>query len=88
MLHLAEAIASREIEVDLVLVRAEGSNFPLVPTNIHMIDLNTRHTFFSLLPLINYLKRKTRCITFRAFYKYCSYYGGFVDWKENESRNL
>jgi glycosyltransferase involved in cell wall biosynthesis len=58
MLHLAEAIASSEIEVDLVLVRAEGPNLPLVPTNIRMIDLNTRHTFLSLFPLINYLKKE------------------------------
>jgi glycosyltransferase involved in cell wall biosynthesis len=58
MLHLAEELATRGIDVDLVLVRAEGPNFSLIPKNIRIIDLGVSHSLFSLFPLIEYINNE------------------------------
>jgi glycosyltransferase involved in cell wall biosynthesis len=58
MLHLAEGLTIKGVEVHLVLARAEGPNLPLVPENVQVVDLQAKNTFRSISPLVNYLNRE------------------------------
>ncbi|MBO3457554.1 glycosyltransferase [Aetokthonos hydrillicola] len=57
MLNLASAFAQRDLNVDLVLARAEGSYLPQVPTGIRIVDLKARWMPSSFPKLARYLSR-------------------------------
>jgi glycosyltransferase involved in cell wall biosynthesis len=58
MLHLAEGLTLKGVEVHLVMARAEGPNLPLVPENVWLVDLKAKNTFRSLFPLVDYINRE------------------------------
>jgi glycosyltransferase involved in cell wall biosynthesis len=58
MLHLAEGLSRKGVEVHLVLARAEGPNLPLIPENVLLVDLQAKNTFRSFFPLVDYLNRE------------------------------
>jgi glycosyltransferase involved in cell wall biosynthesis len=58
MLHLAEGLALKGLEVHLVLARAEGPNLFLVPGSVRLIDLRARSTAASIISLVSYLNRE------------------------------
>jgi hypothetical protein len=52
MLHLAEGLALKGVEVHLVLARSEGPNLPLVPGSVRLFDLRASSTAASVFPLV------------------------------------
>lgn len=56
MLSLASEFAGQGHTVDLVLAKATGEYIDQVPSNVHIVDLNTSRVLYSLFPLIRYLK--------------------------------
>ena len=56
MLNLAEGLLRRGVDVDFVLVRAEGSFMNQVPTGVRIFDLKSNRVLSSLPSLIRYLK--------------------------------
>ena len=58
MVTLANAIASRGFSVDLVLATAQGTYLKDVSPSVNVVDLRSGRIINSLLPLINYLRRK------------------------------
>ena len=58
MLDIATEMASREVPVHLVLVKAEGHYLDLVPEGVRLIDLNSHRTAASLLKLVSYVRRE------------------------------
>ncbi len=58
MLNLAGGIIDQGVQVDVVLVRAEGALFPAIPTDVRLIHLDTRRTMRSIPALAKYLRRE------------------------------
>ena len=58
MLNLAEGIAARGHDVDLVLARAEGSYLTQVSGSVRVVDLNAPRVLKSLPALVRYLHRE------------------------------
>jgi len=58
MAGLACGFADRGVDVDLVVVKAEGEFLDLVPANVRLIDLKARKTVVSLLKFLLYLRRE------------------------------
>ena len=58
MLGLAAGLSDRGIEVDLLLVRAEGEYLSQVPEVVRMINLNSHRTAASLPKLVRYIRRE------------------------------
>jgi glycosyltransferase involved in cell wall biosynthesis len=56
--NLAGGFLQRGLEVDFVLVRAEGPLLQAVPSGARVIDLSARRTLAALLPLAAYLRRE------------------------------
>ncbi len=55
---LAEGLAARGIDTEVVLVRAEGPHLAAVKAVVPVVDLHVRSTRHSLLPLARYLRRR------------------------------
>lgn len=55
---LAEALADRGIDTEVVLVRAEGPHLARVTSRMPVIDLDADATRHSVLPLARYLRRR------------------------------
>lgn len=58
MLKLAAGIADRGHPVDLVLARAKGPLLHEVSNRVNVVSFETRKDLFSLLPLVQYLRRE------------------------------
>jgi len=58
MVGVANGLAGRGHDVDLVLVKAKGPYLPEVSGRVNVIDLDRSRVITSLWPLIRYLKRK------------------------------
>lgn len=58
LLNLAGGIIEQGVDVDLVLVRAEGPLLGAIPSNVVLVDLGTRRTMNSILALTKYLRRE------------------------------
>lgn len=58
MLNLARGFIERDLKVDLVLARAEGSYITQVPPEVRVVDLKARWMPKSLPKLIEYLQRE------------------------------
>jgi len=58
MLDIAAGLVEREVEVDLVLVKASGHYREIVPEQARLIDLNSHRTAASLPKLVGYLRRE------------------------------
>ncbi len=58
MLNLAHGLVERGQQVDLLLVRAEGSFLPLLDRRVHLVDLNARRALSALPALVRYLRRE------------------------------
>jgi len=58
MQHLIPALAGRGYRVDLLHVRRHGPYLKDPPPGVRVVDLGTRSTYPSLLPLIRYLRRE------------------------------
>ena len=58
MLNLGRGMLARGIEVDLVLVSAEGPYLADVPQGINLVDLRARRVLTSLPGLMEYLKER------------------------------
>jgi glycosyltransferase involved in cell wall biosynthesis len=58
MVRLAGAIAGRGVEVDLVLVRAEGHFRDEVSSSVRIVDLGARRTMFAVPAIVRYLKEE------------------------------
>src|SRR5215210_5246421 len=56
-LKLAEGLAERGFDVDLVLAAAEGPRMAEVPSNVRVIDLGARRVLTSGPRLIRYLRK-------------------------------
>ncbi|NQS72520.1 MAG: glycosyltransferase [Desulfobulbaceae bacterium] len=57
MVTLANGIADRGYQVDLVLAKAEGPYLKDVIPTVRVIDLGASRVLFSLLPLVRYLRK-------------------------------
>ena len=57
LLNLLNAFAERGLLVDLVLIRSNSRHLDEIHPNVRRIDLGSRHTGTSLLPLVRYLKQ-------------------------------
>lgn len=55
---LANAIAARGHQVDLVLAKAEGPYLREIAPEVRIVDLNKSRAIASLLPLVRYLRRE------------------------------
>lgn len=55
---LAHELLARGYDVDFVLVKKQGELLPHVPKGVRIIDLGSRRTATSLLPLARYLKKE------------------------------
>ncbi len=58
MLKLASAIASRDLQVDMVLPQAEGPYLGEVPESVRVVDLRAGRVLRSLPPLVRYLRQE------------------------------
>lgn len=58
MLNLAEGVAARGYEVDLVLARAEGPYMEQIPDSVRLIDLKAVRVMRSVPALARYLRRE------------------------------
>ena len=58
MLTLAGGFAERGVDVDLVLVKAEGEYMGMVPEGVRLVDLDTSRTLTALPRFLNYLRRE------------------------------
>ncbi len=58
MLNLASSFAERGLNVDLVLVRAEGPYLSQLPPQVRLVSLGDRRLLLSLTALIGYLRRE------------------------------
>lgn len=56
LLNLVNAFAARGYRVDLLLIRADSKHLDEIHPAVHRIDLGSRHTGTSLLPLMRYLR--------------------------------
>ncbi|MEC4986866.1 MAG: glycosyltransferase [Oscillatoria sp. PMC 1068.18] len=66
MLNLAYGFQKNGIEVDLILVKAEGSYLSQIPENIKVINLHKKRLPLSLPTLIEYLKKERPVALFSA----------------------
>jgi glycosyltransferase involved in cell wall biosynthesis len=57
-LNIIRAFVERGLEVDLVLVKAEGELLPLLPPAVRVIDLRSRRLAAAVLPFARYLRRR------------------------------
>ncbi|MEW8030523.1 MAG: glycosyltransferase [Candidatus Thiodiazotropha sp.] len=57
VLNLVNAMAERGLNIDLLLIKTRSRHLDEIHPTVNRIDLGTRHTATSLLPLIQYLKR-------------------------------
>lgn len=57
-LKLAEGLAQRGFDVDLVLAVAEGSRLAEIPSDVRLVDLKARRVLTSLPSLVRYLRRE------------------------------
>ena len=57
MLNLARGFADRGLEVDLVLVKAEGAYLPEVPSAVRVVDLRSSRILTCLPGLFRYFRR-------------------------------
>jgi glycosyltransferase involved in cell wall biosynthesis len=57
-LKLAEGLAHRGFDVDLVLAAAEGPRLAEIPAEVRLVDLRARRVLSSLPGLIRYLRRE------------------------------
>lgn len=58
MLNLARGLTERGLKVDLVLSKAGGSHLWRVPSEVRIVDLQSRQLLTSLPALISYLRRE------------------------------
>jgi len=58
MLNLAQEMAQRAYDVDLVLARVEGPYLVEVPKSVKLVDLRARRVLTSLPALVRYLRRE------------------------------
>ena len=58
MLTLATAFAERGLDVDLVLVKAEGEYMGMVPDGVRVIDLDSRRTLTAVPKFLRYVRRE------------------------------
>lgn len=56
MANLAKGLLEHELEVDLVLVRAEGPYLAEIAKGVRVVDLRSRRVATSILPLVRYLR--------------------------------
>jgi glycosyltransferase involved in cell wall biosynthesis len=56
MVNLAHEFQEEGYRVDFILSKAEGSYLPKLSKRINLIDLNSNRVFWSLKPLVKYLK--------------------------------
>ena len=58
VMNLVREFASREnLQIDLLLIRAQGPHLENVPSNINVIQLRASHTLTSIPELIRYFRR-------------------------------
>lgn len=58
VLNLVNAMADRGLSIDLLLIKTRSKHLDEIHPAVNRIDLGSRHTLTSLLPLARYLKRK------------------------------
>ena len=58
MLTLATAFSERGLDVDLVLVKAEGEYMGMVPDGVRVIDLDSRRTLTAVPKFLRYVRRE------------------------------
>lgn len=68
MLILANTLAEKGYSVDLILVKAKGSFLKDISKNVRIINLNSSRTLFSIMPLVNYLKREKPKVVMSAMH--------------------
>lgn len=56
MVHLAQGFSERGFDVDLILAKADGPYFSLVPKSVRIVDLKARRVLYSLPGLVRYLR--------------------------------
>ena len=58
MLTLAAGFAERGVDVDLVLVKAEGEYVDMVPEGVRVVDLDSRRTLTAVPRFLRYVRRE------------------------------
>jgi glycosyltransferase involved in cell wall biosynthesis len=57
VLNLVNAMAEKGVRIDLLLIKTASHHLQDIHPSVNRIDLGTRHTLTSLLPLTRYLRR-------------------------------
>lgn len=68
ILNLAAGFADRELDVDLVLARAEGPYMGDIPAAVRTVDLGAGRVVSSLAPLVAYLRRERPLVMLSALW--------------------
>lgn len=68
MLILANTLVEKGYAVDLVLVKAKGAFLKDVSKNVRIVDLDSSRTLFSIIPLVNYLKKEKPKVVMSAMH--------------------
>ncbi|MCG7863275.1 MAG: glycosyltransferase [Candidatus Thiodiazotropha endolucinida] len=58
VLNLVNALAERGLRIDLLLIKTRSRHLDEIHPTVNRIDLGTRHTATSLIPLTRYLRRR------------------------------
>lgn len=68
ILNLAAGFAERDLDVDLVLARAEGPYMTAVPAAVRTVDLAAKRAATSTMPLAGYLRRERPLVILSALW--------------------
>ncbi len=64
VLNLLKGLSSTSIDLDLIVLRGNGSYLDKLPKNVNLIKLGTANWFFGITRLVDYLNRKESDIIF------------------------
>ncbi len=66
ILNLARGFADKGFHVDFILTRAEGPYLSQIPSNVNLVNFNQKKLLWSLLPLVQYLRKEQPAIILSA----------------------
>lgn len=58
MLALANGLAEKDIQIDLVLNKAEGTYIKYISSKVNIVSLDSSRVLYSILPLAKYLRKE------------------------------
>lgn len=63
---LAEGMVQQGFEVDLLLIKAKGDHVAAISSNVNVIRLDCKHSFYAVPKLIRYLRERKPCALLAA----------------------